>query len=139
MINLFWFVIIFLFYDRVKEKYGDLRLYTESVTVDLGSRIADERFKLFQTIIRKLSRGDDDDLHDYYNLLKNIKWVNTTFNENATEETLTGESSIDIIIDKFGDKNERRLVLIQCVKKIHAWNVIIAIMVVGRDLRTQLF
>ncbi|UJR11466.1 hypothetical protein I4U23_015645 [Adineta vaga] len=73
--------------------------------------------------------NDDEDFEDYNNLLKNTKWINTILNANATEEESSGDCSVGVIVDKFGNNNGQRLILIQRVKKLHAWDIITAIMI----------
>ncbi|CAF3361533.1 unnamed protein product, partial [Rotaria sp. Silwood2] len=102
-----------------------------SVIILGGLEDKERRFKSLQECISKLSQDDydDDDLQNYNDLLKNIKWLNTTFNIDADHPEETGEYSIDVIIDKLDYTNEQRLVLIQRVKKINGWNIINAVMI----------
>jgi len=90
------------------------------------------RFKSLEDFISKLPQDgydDYDELQNYNDLIKNIKWINTTFNIDADPSHETGEYAIDIIIDKLDSMNEQRLVLFQRVKKINNWNIMNAVMV----------
>ncbi|CAF0903206.1 unnamed protein product [Rotaria sordida] len=104
-----------------------------SVIILGGLEDKKRQFELLQGCISKLSQDDydddDDELQNYNDLLKNIKWLNTTFNIDADNPQETGEYSINIIIDKLEYINEQRFILIQRVKKINSWNVINAVMV----------
>ena len=73
----------------------------------------------------------DDDLNDYKDLLKNIKYVNTLFNVKASVPETTGECSIDIVYEKPAHSDEQFVVIIQHVKKIREWNIVTAVLLVG--------
>jgi hypothetical protein len=131
------FLIIIFHCQKI---YNFLFFDFSSVLIVGGLKDQDGRFNSLQDLISKLSRNDtstdsddddDDDLQDFNDLLKSIKWVNTTFNVEAEQPEETGECSIDVIIDKFDHLNEQRLILIQRVKKINCWNIVSAVMVVN--------
>ena len=73
----------------------------------------------------------DDDLKDYKDFLKNIKCVNTLFNVKALQPQTTGECGIDIVYEKPAHTGEEFIVIMQRVKKIQAWNIITAVLLVG--------
>jgi len=56
------------------------------------------------------SGNDDEEPQDYKDLLKNIKWLNMTFNVDTEQETETSECSVDIIIDKSDHMTEQQFV-----------------------------
>jgi hypothetical protein len=92
------------------------------------------RFRRFQQLIQDLSRddegfeNDDEELQNYGDFLKSIKLLNSNFNLNAKKATITGDCSVDIIID-LNNLNEQRLVLLQRVKRINGWNILNAVIV----------
>jgi hypothetical protein len=75
------------------------------------------RFRSLQDLILPLigsgTVGSNDELQNYDDLLKKIKWLNTTIDLHTTKVQETGECSFDVILEIIANTNQKRLVLIQ--------------------------
>ncbi|CAF1517985.1 unnamed protein product [Rotaria sordida] len=77
--------------------------------------------------------GDDDDDDNepqhYQQLLKSIKWLNTCFNYDTTEPEITGECYFDVVVNRNVGWNEPTITIIQHIKKLKEWDMLIGIIV----------
>jgi hypothetical protein len=57
--------------------------------------------------------------------------MNADFNIDTSEPKITGECSFDTIVDRYDTK--QLIILIQCIKRVRKWNIVIGIASMGAD------
>ncbi len=90
-------------------------------------------YKDLQKIIDKMPQIGVDDINQssfYKELVRNVKHNDVCFNMDTTEPKDTGESNIDLIIDRYLKEDKLTIYVVQNVTKFGKSNVVVGVLTI---------
>jgi hypothetical protein len=90
-------------------------------------------YKDLQKIIDKMLQIGVDDINQssfYKELVRNVKHNDVCFNMDTTEPKDTGESNIDLIIDRYLKEDKLTIYVVQNVTKFGKSNVVVGVLTI---------
>ena len=110
----------------------------------MGRQNDESHFKNLQKFINEIVQTDvnlddkNESIH-YKQLLKNILYNNTCFNLLSETANITGESNIDVIVNKNSEDNNPVVIVVQHVIKYEISDLILGVLVIQIKTKNHYF